>query len=460
MSKDRAPGNPSPHVAIEKSIIPIPGILTAAAETFGLSRSLTLTIIILSWLVLAGSLFFFIHSAPSNTLTITCGPEGSIFYANAEKYSKILARHHVKLNLLVSHGSLENLQRLGDPKFNVDVGFVQDGLTSKASDNLVSLGSISYQPLFVFYRGTTIESLSALAGKRLAIGPVGSGTRTLVLSLLEANDIKPGGQTTLLDWEPQQAYLALLAGTTDAVSLMGEDASLTIMRNLLREPGINLMNFSQAEAYTRRFTCLNVLRFPQGSIDLGQNIPAHDVNTIGPTVELIARKNLHPALSDLLLETAREVHGHAGLIQRKGEFPSPIEHDYPISADASRFYKSGTTFFYRYLPYRLASLTDRIVVVFLPTIVILFPILRFIPSLYRWRIQSQIYRWYRSLLELERDLFNDTGSSDWESRMVRLDEIEKAVNKMKVPAYFADQFYALRGHIAFVREMIKNQLPH
>jgi hypothetical protein len=287
----------------------------------------------------------------------------------------------------------------------------------------------------------------------------------MVLTLLEANGIKQppddaeAKATTLLDWAPQESSKALLDGKVDAVFLMGEDASVAIMRELMRAPGISLMSFPQAEAFTRRFSWLSMLKFPEGSIDLGKNIPAHDVYLVSPTVELLARTTLHPALSDVLLEAAQEVHGNASLLQRKGEFPAPMEHDFPISSDAARFYRSGKSFFYHYLPFWLASLTSRIVVVFIPTIVILIPIVRSVPSLYRWKIQSQIYRWYRAMLALERELFTVPPTESQEALLLRLDGIEKAANKMKVPAFFAEQFYALRGHIDFVRQMIKRGEP-
>ena len=393
-------------------------------------------------------------------MTITSGSEGSIFYTNAFKYSKIMKRQGVKLKILTAQGSLENLQRLDDASVRVDVGFVQGGLTNGATDKLVSLGSISYQPLLVFYRGSSIESLSNLAGKRLAIGPVGSGTRTLALTLLGANGIKPGETTTMLDWESEEAAQALLDGTVDAIFLMGEDTSPAVLRKLLLATDIHLLSFAQAEAYTRRFSYLSVLKLPQGTIDLGRNIPAQDVYLIGPTVELVARKNLHPALSDLLLEAAREVHGNAGWFQHKGEFPAAIEHDFHISADAARFYRSGSSFFYRYLPFWLASLTSRILVVLVPVLVIMIPIMRSIPHLYRWRNQSRIYRWYRALLVLEKELFKETDAARRQHLLKRLDGIQNEVNKMKVPAFLADQFYGLRGHIDFVRQIMNEPPPH
>jgi TRAP-type uncharacterized transport system substrate-binding protein len=428
-----------------------PSRLTMIMEIFGISRGITIAAILFAVLVVVGAVFVFVQSAPPGTITITSGPEGSIFQTNAVRYARILAGYGVQVNVLTSEGSLANLDRLCDPAFRVDVGFVQSGLTNGATGKLVSLGSISHQPLLVFYRGAPVELLSGLAGKRITVGPVGSGTRSLALTLLDVNGIKPGGTNTLLDWEPKRASKALLDGTVDAVFLMGEDASLAVIRELMRTPDIHLLNFRQAVAYTRRFSYLSVTEFPQGALDFGRNIPAQDLYLVGPTVDLIAREKLHPALSDLLLGAARELHGNASLLQSKGEFPAPLEHDIRLSADAARFYKSGKGFFYRYLPFWLASLTSRIVVVFVPTIVVLIPVLRSIPALYRWRVRTRIYRSYRALLSLERELFAESDPGKREQLLKRLDEIENTVNRMKVRAFFADQFYGLRGHIGFVR---------
>jgi hypothetical protein len=164
---------------------------------------------------------------------------------------------------------------------------------------------------------------------------------------------------------------------------------------------------------------------------------------------------LHPALSDLLIEAAREVHSGAGLLRRKGEFPAPIEQEIRISSEASRFYKSGKGFLYRSLPFWLASFVNRVVVVFVPMIVVLLPALRLIPAIYRWRFRSRIFRWYRVLLMIEQDLITQLAPEKRKTLMERLDNIEEAVNRMKVPASFADQFYGLRGHITFVRSRLR-----
>jgi TRAP transporter TAXI family solute receptor len=431
-------------------------VQTIFMETFGMGRAVAIAAMILIFAIILFALFWFFHSAPPNTITISTGPVGSVFETTAKRYAAILARDHVKLNILPSQGSLENLKRLLNRSSPAEVGFVQGGVAGGLNiEKLVSLGSVNYEPLVIFYRSTThAELLSELAGKRLAIGPEGSGTRLLALVLLKANSIEPGGTTALLDLDADDAAGALIEGKVDAAFMMGDSASPQVMLKLLRTPGIHMFNFTQADAYTRRFVYLNKLELPQGSIDFGKNIPDHDVWLIGPTVELIARPDLHPALSDLLIEAATEVHGKAGLLKRQGEFPAPLEHEFRISSDAIRFYKSGKGFLYRSLPFRFASLANRILVAFVPMVVLLIPVLRIIPVIYRWRVKLRIYRWYRLLLVLEQELVASSGSESREAVHARLDKIAEDVNKMKVPASFGDQFYVLRQHISFVQSRL------
>jgi TRAP-type uncharacterized transport system substrate-binding protein len=435
--------------------------MTKLNVLFGRGLVVTLGVILLVAVAIAVAALVFVNSATPDRIVISAGPEGSVFRNTAEKYKKILARDGVKLEILPSEGALENLKRLSDPKQHVDVGFVLGGEADPEKiGNLVSLGSVSYQPLMVFYRGKPKELLSDFKGLRLDIGEEGSGTRMLALALLKANGILPGGDTVFADAIGDPAK-ALLANQIDAIFVMGDSTSLKFMRELLHTPGIRLYSFTQADAYVRRINYLNKLELPKGSLDLGKNTPAEDSYLIGPTVELIARDGLHPALSDLLLSAAREVHGTPGLFKKRGEFPAPLEHEFRISPDANRFYTSGKSFLYRNFPFWLASLITRVLATVVPLALFLIPALRMAPAVYRWRMQSRIHRWYRVLLDLERDAFQP--SSDPRRRedlLHHLDHIESRVNKIAVPASFGDLFYGLRGHIAFVRERLASQPLH
>jgi TRAP-type uncharacterized transport system substrate-binding protein len=397
-----------------------------------------------------------IQPAPPNTLTIAAGPKGSFFWNSAQKYKAILARNRVTLNVLDTQGSLDNLTRLEDPHSDVDVGFVQGGMTQPGAthDHLESLGSVSYVPLAVFYRGPLVTRLSELKDKRLAIGAEGSGTRVLSLQLLKANGIEPGGDTQLLPLAGDAAADALESGKVDAVFLTGDSAQPPTMAKLLRTSGVRFMDFAQADAYARRFPFLTTIDFPMGAFDLARNLPPHPVHTVAPTAELVARDSLHPALSDLLIEAAREVHSRANLLQRANEFPAPLAHEFRISDNAERYYKSGKSFLYRTLPFWLASLADRVLVVLVPLIVVLIPGLRLVPGLYRWRVKSRIYRWYGALIAIEREAISGPDTSQRDALLERIDAIESSVNRMKMPLAFADQFYVLREHIGFVRQRL------
>ena len=399
--------------------------------------------------------FKFIRPAPPDTIIITGGAKGSSFANAAEKYRAILERNGVKLQILESEGSLDNLRRLRDPAFKVDVGFVQGGLVVDGdAGDLVSLGSLFYVPLVVFYRGEEpVERLSEFKGKRLAIGREGSGTHFLNVLLLRANGVDKT-TSTLLDLSGADAAQALLERKIDAALLMGDAATPEIMRKLVHTRGIHMMDFKQADAYSRRFRYLSKLELPMGSIDFAKNMPEQTMALIAPTVELVARPDLHPALSDLLVEAARETHGRATLLQRAGAFPAPLEHEYPISGDAARYYKSGKGFWYRYLPFWLASLVDRTMVVLVPIVVVLIPAIKLVPALYRWRIRTRIYKRYGELMALEREMLNETTPEQRTELGKRLDEIEKRVNGSKMPLPFADQFYVLREHINFVRRRL------
>jgi TRAP-type uncharacterized transport system substrate-binding protein len=430
--------------------------LRTVMELFDVGPGVAISVLAVCMSVVLVAVAYFVYSAPPSQIVISTGPEGSSSERQALAYAKILERSGVKLKILRSNGSFENLQRLMEPSSHVDVGFVQGGIAKEPPENLVSLGNISYQPLLVFYRGKPLDYLSGLAGKKIAIGKAGSGVRVVALALLAANGIKEGDKTsTLLDLGPEEAAKDLMDRKIDAAFLMGESTPMPVLRSLVHSSEVQLFSFSkQASAYSRKIDYLNVLDLPQGSIDLGQNIPSHDVTLVGPMVELVADKKLHPALSDLLLEAMVETHGKPGMFQKRGEFPNPQEHTIHISEDASRYYKSGKSLFYRYLPFWFASILSRFLFAIVPTLVVLIPVMRSIPAMVRWRVSLRIRRHYRELLELEKSYLLERDPAKQAELRREFDRIEEKVNKARIRPAYADQFYGLRGHINYVRDLV------
>lgn len=404
-------------------------------------------------IILSISLFTFFNIGAPTTLTITSGEAGSVFQEYAEQYKKILAKEGVILTILPSDGSIDNLNKLSDTRVKVDVGFVQSGVADGANVNhLMSLGSIAYQPIMIFYRGKNKRLISEFKGQRLNIGETGSGTQALALLLLKENGILPNGNTKLIETLSLDPMKDLLEDKVDALFVMGDSTSIRLIRTLIQTPGINIYNFTQADGYTRKSKFLHKLVLPEGALDLGKNIPSSDLNLIAPSVELIVRKNLHPALSDLLLDAAHQVHNASGLFVKSGEFPNGSTQEFNISPDATRYYKSGKSILYRNFPYWMASLFNRILVILVPLLLILIPAIRMAPSIYKWSIQLRIYPFYKALLELERTVFAvNVDDTKRQQILTELDQLELNLSRIKIPAAFGDLFYGLRGHINFVR---------
>lgn len=399
----------------------------------------------------------FVQPAPPRTLIMATGPLDSGYHAFGRRYQAILARDGVSVELRTSAGSLENVARLTDPESDVEVGFLQAGTAFAANaPELVSLGSLYYEPLWVFYRGPAIEDLDGLRGKKIAIGLPYSGVRTLALQLLSVNDaVLP--PTQLLDLDGNQAADALAQGSIGAALFVAPADSPAVTR-LMNTRGVRLLSFVRAEAYTRRFPYLIRLVLPRGAVDFARDIPAQDVVLIAPTANLLARRELHPALAYLLMRAASELHADAGMFNARGEFPSDKNADFPLSTEASRYYTAGPPFLQRYLPFWAANLVDRMWVVILPLLAVLVPLARIVPALYSWRVRSRIYRWYARLKEIELQLEEKQSEEDLRDMDARLDNIENAVNHIPTPLAFSANLYSFRQHIDLVRARLRRRM--
>jgi TRAP-type uncharacterized transport system substrate-binding protein len=419
-------------------------------------RNFWLTMIPVAVLVLAAFVFVFrfIEPAPPNTIVISTSAVDGGYHMFGLRYKEILARDGVTVELRPSAGSQQNVSRLLDDKSDVEVGFLQGGSAFAANaPELVSLGSIYYEPLWVFYRGPEIHDFGGFQGRKLAIGPEESGTRGLALQLLAVNAaVMP--PTALLLEDGQRANDMLLQGRIDAVFMVGPPDS-PLVEQLVSAPGIRLLSLDRAEAYTRRFPALTKLTLPRGVFDFVKNVPQHDVTLISPTANLLAVDGLHPALAYLLMRAASEVHGGAGLLNKAGDFPAPLNAEFPLSAEAQRYYKSGPPFLQRYLPYWAAVLVDRLWITLLPVLVLLVPLGRTLPGVYRWRVRWRIYRWYAKLKEVELELDEDASPEKLAELLARLDQIERAVNRINTPLAYADNLYAFRQNVNLVRQQVK-----
>jgi TRAP transporter TAXI family solute receptor len=398
--------------------------------------------------------FHFVKPIPPRRLTMTTGMEGGSYAVIGERYRQVLARDGIQLQLLPSSGSVENLRRLRDESKPADVGFVQGGIgKAEAGSKLMSLGSVFYSPLWVFYWGEApLDDLAQLRGKRISIGPEGSGVRKISLDLLKTADASEP-PTELYEYSMAEAGKAMKEKRLDAVMTFGSADSALVME-LINAPGIRLMSFSQAEAYTRLFPNLSHVVLPKGVLYLSKRFPPEDIHLLAPTTNLIVNSSLHPALVYLLLEAAVEIHSGAGWVHKAGEFPALKTQDFPISDQAQRYFRSGGSVLYEYLPFWAATFLDRMILLLIPLAVVLIPMIGIMPWIYTWRNRSKYYHWYQELRELEAELRENPSSEQSNGYQERLDRIEDAVSRIRVAVAFYDEIFLLQEHISAVRKKL------
>jgi hypothetical protein len=415
-------------------------------------------------LLLLGLAYWVLDPTPPRHVVLATGVEQGAYDEFGKRYAQALARHGIQVELRRTAGAAENLELLRTPGSGVELAFVQGGAGAPddehADDPLYSLGSMFYEPVWLFYRedaarrllkAPVLESLSQLPGWRLNIGAAGSGVPNMMLLLIEANRIDAGTLTLLR--EPQTpATVALLEGRIDALVFASAPESLMVQM-LLQTPGVRLFHFSQADAYSRRFGFLSAVTLPRGVVDLAANVPAEDVRLIAPTASLVVRDSLHPALAQLFVQAAQQVHGSPGWFQRKGDFPNARDNERALAPEAQRFYREGAPLLQRYLPFWLANLIDRMWVVLLSIVAVLIPLSRVVPPLYRLRVRSRIFRWYRQLRQIEDDA--EEKGADRAELIKQLERLDAKASRIKVPLAYTDELYALRQHIDFLQTRLK-----
>ena len=434
------------------SLVSLRDLLVAVAPT---------AVLVLAACIVA---YIVVDPAPPRHVILATGQENSAYEEFGRKYATILARDGIKVDTQRTLGSEDNLQRLIEGK--ADIAFVQSGSTSEAQAErrgLVSLGSLFTEPVWLFLRERDahgrkrdMDSIVQLKGLRINLGPEGTGVPKLFRQVLAVNGLEPR-QLKLSALENTPATVELLAGHIDGL-VFSSAPEAPLIQMLLQTPGIRLFNFRQAEAYTRRLPFLTHVVLPRGIVDLGRDIPAQDFHLIAPTATLVAREDLHPALIDLFVKAATEIHGGTGWFQQQGQFPSPRYTEIPVAREAAKYYRDGPPFLQRYLSFWLANLFDRLWVVVVALAALIIPLSKIVPPLYVWRIRSRVYRWYGELRAVEQALENAKDEHRDEAReelLRRLDGIEQRVNHISIPLAYADALYGLRSHINFVRQRVR-----
>jgi TRAP-type uncharacterized transport system substrate-binding protein len=393
--------------------------------------------------------FQFVQPAPPRHITMATGAKEGAYYHLAQRYQQILAREGIELEILETAGSRDNLELLQQDDGPVQLAFLQGGAGGLLRPRGVeSIGSVFYEPLWLFWRDAAPNQTSLLKGKRIAAGVAGSGTREALLHLFEANGLDKN-EVDAVALDGDDSARALLAGEVDVAGFISVYHS-SYIQDLLLADDIVLMPFDRGEAYARRFRFLSRVTLPRGFASLEHDLPAADIPLIAMVANLAIRDTLHPALIAQVLSAAKEIHSQRDLFSASKQFPSTDHVVLPLNEGARRYITKGPPLLQRYLPFWVAIAIDRLVVLLIPLLTLLYPLFKILPPTYRWRVRQRIYRYYRVLLDIDTTLAHDPSEQQLEQCRARLQVIEDTLDELSVPMPYADNLYNMRLHTRLV----------
>ncbi|HSH73426.1 MAG TPA: TAXI family TRAP transporter solute-binding subunit [Methylophilaceae bacterium] len=425
-----------------------------------LEATLPSILLLLAALYLA---YKFIDPAPPRKIVISTGSQDQNYNAYASIYREYLKQEGITLEMRPSNGDLDNLKRLQDDDSDVDVAFIKDGVaSSQGAGSLLSLGSLYYEPIWIFANtkdkkspNAHVRHMADLKGKRIAIGKPGDGAHQLALRMLSISGVDEHN-SKLVEIGGEQAVDAMLNHQVDVAILVDVPTS-PLLQRILSGRDVELVDLDDAEAFSRQMPYLHHLILPEGGLDLERNIPSKPVSLLAPTTALVVRADMHPALVYLMLKVITQVHGGPGLLNAKGEFPAAKDADFPLSSQAAGFYKNGLPFIDKYLPFWAATFVNRSLVVILPLLAILIPLTKIVPVFYNWLVRRKLFRCYGELRYLDSRLQETLSEDERKEMLAKLDEIENHARVLRLPVTFSQYAYELRAHIELVRSRLKNK---
>lgn len=429
----------------------------------GLYRRKILLIYVPIWLV-ALVVFFFLAERwmpmPPSRLVISSGSVGGMYQEHAAQYVLTLRDYGITADVIPSAGTGENLQRLKDPSSPVQMAFVQAGYAISESSQSLSAGietiaHVDVEPVWVFSRFKDVDSLLRLQGTRVAIGQIGSGSRSIAMRMLEHARLEPK-DLMLSESVNMDVVQALIEGRIDAMIFVASPTA-PVVQALLKSPNVYMASLRRSAALLERLPYLDARFVSAGSLMPSTQQPTRDIVLLATLASVVVREDLHPMIKRILADAAVRIHGNAGSLHAKGEFPHLKRVEFPSSPQARHVLHSGLPWLEAHLGAHLAQWVYRFLLIGLPLAVLAYLLCKTIPSYLRWLMESSINRWYGELKFIENDLKSSKpGGLEIARFRGQLKEIDAQVARFEVPRSFMQRMYVLKQHVLFVSAQLKS----
>ncbi len=403
---------------------------------------------------------WYVFPTAPNHITITSGATEGMYHQHALRYAEFFTRHGMETKVLTSAGSAQNIERLRDTQHPAQVGFVQGGFGQleriKRGENRTGIqivANIDIEPVWIFSRIPSLNSLTQLQGLRVSLGAQGSGSRAMAVQLLAQVRLEPK-DVLLSEASGLAAAKALEEGRLDVAIFVAAPKAL-IVKTMLRVPGVHLVQLKHSAALIERLPYLAPRLIAQGMLDDASAQPARDMMLLTTLASVVVSENLHPAIKRLTTAAAMEIHNETTLLGRAGEFPTLKQADFPTAPEARTTLLHGLPWIEQKLSLNQAQWFWRFLLLALPLLVLAWLVCSVVPAYLRWLLQSHINRWYGELKFIEYDIEQGKPSALEAVRFGKqLQNVETALSKFAPPQDFMQRVYMLRQHIEFVRHKL------
>jgi TRAP-type uncharacterized transport system substrate-binding protein len=395
------------------------------------------------------------YPSPPSKIRIASGQTNSTLEVIAKRYQSIFAEAGIEVELVTTRGAIENLELL--QRRQVDVALSQGGVAVESGSDVVSLGSIGYQPLWFFHRGLMSDTdnlFEVIQGKRISIGLQGSGTRIVADAVLGILPQQARAQITLLELPAGDSISALQSGRIDGMFLVAGAESGNVQA-LLATPGVQITNFTMADGLTRKLPYMEVVKAPRGSLGLTPITPSSDVSMVATTTTILVRESLHPAVQHVLLKGASKMdRAESSFFERPGGFPAFVDKYIRRSEIATRYLADGSLVLERHLPLWAASFLTVSWFWLVALVAVIIPLTRMLPSYRKVMFNVILSGLYGRLLRLYKTS-NDVGDSQ-EARALKetFDRLYSEIRQLWVPKGCTTHY----GHLLELVEIVARRM--
>ena len=453
-----SPKKPSPLKTHQYLLLTIKEELLAIKEVV-LEQKL-LVIILLAGLI---TFFYLLGNISTKEITLVADQKDSSWYQIAENARKYVEAKGFKFSIRTSNGTVENAMLLKDSDSGVNVAFLIPGaLNPELNKSFYSLGSLDYEPIWIFYRKGLgqLSSLRDLAKFRVGVGPILSGRYVVTEKIFSLNKVEIGNNPNFIPNTLVKQLEDFDSGKLDALIFIGQAYDPNV-RKLANNPNLELYDFNEADAYTKNIPFLQKVVVPAGSFDIAERIPNKTISLIAITTNLAVRKDADPNVQLAILIATKEAERGTEKIffAKRNEFPSYIDPLIEISPVAQRYYDYGPPFLLNYFPFWAATLIDRFSVFLLAILAILFPIRELAGNL--MKIRSAIYEndHYAELIAINRQVTSsDLSIEALESIIERLKHINEIRANQIIKAGKEARYFSFAETIGNLQSKIEQQL--